>query len=281
MKKRVLLGAALFLLLGGLIFLGVSKRESDAVDAGRGVRPRAVPVSAKAGGSAGDESVQPANQAAGNGKKGVVPFEPGKVPVPVLPPLAGPLAGSDEERRALALQMATTLIGPLMDTMLIQGRQKEEVLLTLANHQLEVEAGLVAFHRGAQPPSLDDLKRSDEARERKIGEILGAEKAAELTQRMNTRVERNLVSAVSEHLNSIGQPMAPEQQAQFLDELVPAYQGQKTEAQDMSREAVVGRRMAALESLLTSGKTPLSLEQKKAIAGFIQTQKEAVRSGRP
>jgi hypothetical protein len=281
MKKRVLLGAALFLLLGVLIFLGVSKRESGYLENDRGVRPMAVPAAERTGFAAGDESVQHVDQAPGNGKKVALPFDPGKVPVPALPPLAGPLAGSDEERRALALKMATTLIGPLMDTMLIQGRQKEEVLLALADHQLELEAGLVAFHRGAQPPSLDDLKRSDEARERKIREILGTEKATELTQRMNTRVERNLVSAVSEHLNSIGQPMAPEQQAQFLDELVPAYQGQKTDAQDMNREAVVGRRMAALESLLTSGKTPLSLEQKKAIAGFIQTQKEAAKSGRP
>ena len=198
---------------------------------------------------------------------------------PTLPPLVGPLAGSLSERKKTALTMATAMIGPLIDSMVLSAEKKSLVLNAMADHQTQVEERMIGVHQGKPPPNLDELRSIDGARDQSLKEILGEAGFREFNELVSTRVERNLVAAVSEHLNQTGEPLTSDQQSDLLGRLIPAYRDAQSQAQDASRAGTVNRRMDALGVVLDTATRPLTDTQKKAIQSFMDSQREAAQLG--
>lgn len=198
---------------------------------------------------------------------------------PTLPPLAGPLAGSLSERKKTALTMATAMIGPLIDSMGLSAEKKSLVLNAMADHQTQVEDRMIGVHQGKPPPNLDELRSIDGARDQSLKEILGESAFREFNELVSTRVERNLVTAVSERLNQTGEPLTSDQQSDLLRRLIPAYREAQSQAQDASRAGTVNRRMDALGTVLDTATRPLTDTQRKAIQSFMDSQREAAQLG--
>lgn len=198
---------------------------------------------------------------------------------PTLPPIAGPLAASASERKKTALAMATAMIGPIIDTIGLSAEKKSLVLDAMAEHQTRVEDGIIRVHQGKTPPNLDELKSIDRDRDQSLKEILGETDFAKFTDLVSTRVERNLVTSVSEHLNQSGEPLTSEQQSDMLRKLIPVYREAQSQAQDVSRTGTVNRRMDALGEVIESADQRLSETQKKAIQSFMNSQREDAQKG--
>ena len=198
---------------------------------------------------------------------------------PTLPPLAGPLAAPPAERKRVAVAMAQAMIGPLLDSMRLPSEKKALVLDVLASHQTRVEDTMIDLHQGKPPMSLEEMKAIDQSRDQSLIEILGDNDFKDFQDLIATRVERELVTAFSEHLNQEGEPLTATQESELLKDIIPSYREAQSRAQDVSRVGIVDRRMDTLASVLERTTYGLTGTQKKALHAFIDKQKAAARQG--